>query len=318
MLIETIIAKLLEKALRYTGIYSLLFSPKRIKKRQYPLVDLSIPYPDQLRYYPLMKKGLYQIFDQEVAEDHLYSPSFRNTPFWKVKWVDTDPKDFWEIARGWQWSMAYFEAKRSKEENIVIGIILEWFDKNPYPNGLGWAVALEVAIRAINLYLIACDSKDKRLNPLLDQHVQYLKNTLWISKHAIRNNHYFGELIAYAILTGKKTQEVREEIGFQFYPDGVNIEQSIQYHRFSLEFLLLAQEFLPIQSNIPSKAISFLSHIRKQDGTFPNIGDNDQGCVCPVFTDSLLKQRDTKTDGEWKYEKGGFYILKNESDFVMV
>ncbi|HOF22416.1 MAG TPA: heparinase II/III-family protein [Thermotogota bacterium] len=318
MLIETLLTKLVEKSLQRAGVYSWLFNPSNVKKRTYIWENIAAASPNSTEHYSRLKRGEYLVFGNITPEDGIYSRSYYDTPFWKTHWTDRDPKDFWEIARGWQWSAAYFEAKLFGEENLVVDIIHEWFKRNPYPNGLGWAVGLEVAIRAINLYIIACDKEDTGFGPLLDQHTDFLKKTLWISRHAIRNNHYLGELVALAILTKKKTRKVEKEIKRQFLEDGVNIEQSIQYHRFSLEFLIIAQELLSIHSESLLKALFFLDAIEKPDGSFPNIGDNDEGCVCPIITDPFFEGRNRIRAGAWQFEEGGFFIYKTEESYFLV
>ncbi len=85
---------------------------------------------------------------------------------------------------------------------------------------------------------------------------------LWLSRNAIRNNHYLGELTVLAVLAKmmnrrdavKLSKRVEKEIKKQFYTDGVNVEQSVRYHKFSLEFVLLAKLLLGIEAPVLEKA----------------------------------------------------------------
>ena len=63
------------------------------------------------KYYKLMLNDKYMIFDKILNCDELQKYANENLPFWKVSWRNFDPKDFWEIARGWQWLPAIIKAK---------------------------------------------------------------------------------------------------------------------------------------------------------------------------------------------------------------
>ncbi|HHE64634.1 MAG TPA: hypothetical protein ENL09_01275, partial [Bacteroidetes bacterium] len=236
----------------------------------------------------------YFVFGRLLKENKIIRETGKSVPFWKCSWKGFDPKDYWEIARGWQWLPANLEADESNR-SLVIEKIIAWLEANPYPNGLAWAVGLDVAIRSINLLLIYEISQDDRLINYLWQHYLYLKKMLWLSKNAIRNNHYLGELTTLTILVKffglsnfKKLRKcLTKEIMNQFYEDGVNKEQSIRYHKFSLEFVILAHLFLDIKSPVLGKAAEFILATMKLDRTWPSIGDDDMGCVIRLHNEPI-------------------------------
>jgi len=239
------------------------------------------------KYYKLMLDDKYVIFDKILNYDELQKYANENLLFWKVSWRNFDPKDFWEIARGWQWLPAIIKAKEVNNTQEIINKIIFWLDKNHYPNGLAWSVGVDVAIRAINLFIIYQITQEHILIRYIYEHFLYLKKMIYYSKGTIRNNHYLGELTSLAILSyffndknAEKLKKLLEmEIKKQFYSDGINFEQSIRYHKFSLEFALLAKKFLNIEVANIEKGTEFLLAAKKPDDTWPTIGDDDLGCV---------------------------------------
>ncbi len=292
---RTVAIKAVDRLLRKSGLYRVLLSARNTRTGHISR-PLKISEQEQffVHYSENLENNSYNIFG--ITRKEMIDPA-AGIPFWKVSWKGFDPKDFWEIARGWQWLPAVIQAKRERKERIATDKIITWLDQNPYPNGLAWAVALDVAIRAINLLLIYSATEDRRLVPYLHQHYVYLKRMLWLSKGAIRNNHYLGELTALALLakvfesgkSKKLCKLLEKEIARQFYSDGVNVEQSVRYHKFSLEFVIIANLFLDVETPILDKAGRFLMALRKPDGSWPSIGDDDLGCVIRLHDDALEK-----------------------------
>ncbi len=284
MKVREILAKSADKVFRKTGLYFLLFWKTKSEETR-EILPLCIEKDKLIRSANLEKSD---------AESGISNSKVR-VPFWKVSWKGFDPKDFWEVARGWRWLQEILAVEPGIEKNEVIEKIIKWLNENPYPNGLAWAVGLDVAIRAINLSLIFSITGKKELEEHLYYHYLYLKKMLWLSKNAIRNNHYLGELIVFVLLAkmmnrqeaAKLSKKAKKEIEKQFYPDGVNIEQSVRYHKFSLEFVLLAKLFLNIETPIIEKAAEFLLALKKPDGSWPSIGDDDLGCVLRLHNDEL-------------------------------
>ena len=249
------------------------------------------------RYYKLILNDKYVVFDKILNYDDLQKYVNEKLPFWKVSWDNFDPKDFWEIARGWQWLPAIIKAKEVNNTQEVINKIIYWLNKNHYPNGLAWSVGLDVAIRAINLVIVYQITQEQILLKYLYEHFLYLKKMIYYSKGTIRNNHYLGELTSLEILSlffdDKNTVKLKEllemEINRQFYSDGVNFEQSIRYHKFSLEFVLLAKIFLNINVENIGKSAEFLLAVKKPDNTWPAIGDDDLGCVVRLNSNPLVE-----------------------------
>jgi len=89
---------------------------------------------------------------------------------------------------------------------------------------------------------------------------------------------------------GKKWLEkglsaLKEEMKVQVYPDGVNCEGSISYHRLVTE-LFISTTLICIKNGLTfpqwymtrlEKMIEFVMYYTKSDGTAPQLGDNDDG-----------------------------------------
>jgi len=308
---------LADRFCRKTGLYRLILSEpesKNIRTRHFPGINLaggvSHAYTERL----VREEAL--VFGESRKVADFESVSGNSTPFWKTGWSSFDPKDFWEVARGWQWLPALLGAKGEAERHHVVERILEWLEEHPYPNGLAWAVGLEVAIRSVNLLVIAHFVPDERLIRSLRVHVHYLRRMLWLSRNAIRNNHYLGELTAISLLSAFLGDEdaalwrvsLEREIQGHFFTDGVNVEQSIRYHKFSMELVLLSRLFLGIEAALLEKAAEFLLATRRPDGTWPSIGDDDLGCV--------IRLHDEGADGDYRSMLGILALLFERGDFA--
>ena len=81
----------------------------------------------------------------------------------------------------------------------------------------------------------------------------------------------------------------RKQIFLQLRKDGVNIEQSVNYHRIVISFFIFFAIVYPNTisgkelSNI-EKGLKYLYYIRKPNGKLPNVGDSDNGKVVPLNT----------------------------------
>ncbi|MGV8104211.1 MAG: alginate lyase family protein [Mesotoga sp.] len=299
-----IFAKLADKVFRKTGVYFLVFARSK-DNQNIEMIPLDLE-KFKAKLAMDLKKGVTQC-GLALSKEHV--------PFWKVAWKGFDPKDFWEIARGWQWLPAVLANKNETERSKVIEKISSWLDQHPYPSGLEWAVGLDVAIRAMNLALIFSITGNRKLEGHLYYHYLYLKKMLWLSRNAIRNNHYLGELTVLALLATmmnrkdavKLSKILEKEIERQFYRDGVNVEQSVRYHKFSLEFALLAKLFLGIESPVLEKAGDFVLALKKPDGSWPSIGDDDLGCILRLHSDDL--------NGDYKAILSVLSVIFDRPDF---
>ena len=92
----------------------------------------------------------------------------------------------------------------------------------------------------------------------------------------------FEELAPIKKIEKKFYKKFQKQIFIQTRIDGTNIEQSINYHRFVLEFFTLfyvinSNKIKKNAKNLINKAFDYLLYTIKPDQSFPNIGDNDFG-----------------------------------------
>lgn len=243
----------------------------------------------------------------EDATSHF---SFGDAYFPRVNFLthgrDADVKVPWELSR-LQWLVWLAEAAIVSEDRR-----LEWTDEfwsrfeewcraNPPGYGPNWTIAMEVAIRALNLAISAAlmwpeltPSQRDRLADVLDEHRVYLRRFPELSDHL--GNHFLVALSVRALLDHVvlevdvaeriAPQEVAERLAEQFTPDGLHSEHAPLYHRLCTESLLWAvaalsragAEVVPALRALALRACIALRHLElgAVQG-LPVLGDADSG-----------------------------------------
>ncbi len=190
-----------------------------------------------------------------------------------------------------------------------------WRGQNPVARGPNWACAMEVALRAINLFTAfslfrgSSNLDEQRLSMMLamfDQHGAHIQRNLEFS-HLSTSNHYLSDvagLLWIAIMLPELSlaeqwrewalAEMLREMEKQILPDGADYESSTGYHRFVLElflysFILCRANEIPIADKYWRKLHAMLVYLRaivRTDGLAPLIGDTDSGQVLPIVSRS--------------------------------
>ncbi len=223
-----------------------------------------------------------------------------------------DSKNVWEINRH-QHFFALGEAflltgdERFAEE--CLSQWEDWIEQNPYRRGINWASSLEVAFRSwswiwmFNLLLGAkalTGDRIGRLTLAIGRNAEFITDNLSI--YFAPNTHLLGEGFA-LFVTGllfpelKDSEEFRElgrkvlieEMQKQVREDGSHFEQSIFYHRYSVEFFLCAgiladrngTAFPWEYRSRLEKMVEFLCYTAWPSGSHVSIGDSDGGRAIP-------------------------------------
>lgn len=187
-----------------------------------------------------------------------------------------DIKCPWELGRLYHLPpMAVYAHGASDEERVEL--VREFYDEitdfiraNPIGRTVQWSAPMDVSVRIVNI-LIAFDLfrqtdkegiLDSRFERRLVEHIEksaayLLENLEFAGRGGVSSNHYLSNLAgltfaaAYLPETEKTdawlafaAQELIEETGIQFYPEGSNFEGSTSYHRLSTEFVLYATALL--------------------------------------------------------------------------
>src|SRR5438876_557113 len=239
----------------------------------------------------------------------------------RVHWSRLDPLDpasvgdskvVWELNRH-QWLVRLGTAYRLTGDERYARTFAEdvrgWMRANPPGIGINWASSLEVALRLIAwcwaLFLFA---ESRALTPELftemvgelSAHARHVER--YLSRYFSPNTHLTGEAlglfyagVVFPELRGARRwralgQRILEaESRRQILPDGVHFELATCYHRYTVEiylhFLILARRnglaVAPALVERVGRMLDFLLAIRRPDGSMPQMGDGDGGCLLP-------------------------------------
>ena len=214
-------------------------------------------------------------------------------------------KYIWEINRHQYLSSIAYSGDPEKIVPYIIHSLNNWLEENPYLCGVNWTSSLELGLRVISWLLvypqIASElARDTDLSHRwvgsLFLHLQRIHQCRSIYSSA--NNHLIGELVAlYAGSvcfplwpeSSSWAMEAREslerEIQKQVSEDGINQEQAMSYHLFTLELLLLAYAIAknlgePFSQNYEQRLRAMLHYVdtvATPTGDLPWYGDSDDG-----------------------------------------
>ncbi len=184
------------------------------------------------------------------------------------------------------------------------------------------------------------------------QHAAHVKRHLSITGSK-RHNHYLVEICGLAIISAylpvtQQTdrlfaftiQALIKEVQYQFLPDGTNFEGSTAYHRYTTECVYFATAYIlgelgsrrkqgsayteppfpPWYFEKLERMAEFMASIRKPDGTFPQIGDNDNGRLfklTPSYTCLSMqaaKQTYSNLSSFRDFDDISSYLMENHLD----
>lgn len=257
-----------------------------------------------------------------------------------------DVKFVWEINRHQHFltlGRAYWYTADERYAREFAYQLASWLSANPLGFGVNWAYNLEIAIRAISwIWSISFFLRSAYLDDdLLFDVISALIYSGWrlfsgmaYTQHCMRNNHLIGDAagLAFIVLFLPEARQsslwrdlslriLSREIEYQVYPDGVNFEQAINYHRFTLYFYILVTRFLTLNLNradlkaveIPrvvleriEKMIEFVQWLRKPNGAMPVTGDWDDGRAIVLGSEPVEDFSPTLCTGAVLFRRGDF------------
>ncbi len=233
-----------------------------------------------------------------------------------------DIKFLWEVNRHLWWvSLAQEYASTGSRPCLDrLGQLLRsWLEACPYAQGANWSSPVEHGIRLINWSLVwqligGADSplfEGEHGNRLLAQwlgsiyqHMRFASDNY--SLYSSADNHLIGEaagvyVAAHTWDRWPETRRLRDhakailerETLLQFSADGVNGEQAICYHKFSLQFLIACglcaranrDDFSAAFWSRIEASVTFLASMMDAAGHVPAIGDSDDGEVWRLGAD---------------------------------
>ena len=263
--------------------------------------------------------------------DWHYDPIHRRSPaptFWStVPYLDPecgDHKIIWELNRHQHWltlGRACWLTDDQRYRDAVVDELASWLDANPPLIGINWASMLELAFRSLSwiwaAHFFAGEPGEDSpwlvdLIVALDRHLAQIARNL--SRYFSPNTHLLGEALALYVggralpwLRGAARYErigravLLEEIGRQIAGDGGHRERSAHYHRYTLDFYLLALAMARLtddpaapQFEDAAARLSFAARLLADDrGILPRLGDDDGGSTWPLAGRAVDDIRDS-------------------------
>jgi hypothetical protein len=219
-----------------------------------------------------------------------------------------DVKMPWELSRCHHWvtlGRAYALEADSRYATEFVQQLGAWLDDNPWPYGVNWGRAMEVAVRAVNWLWAGAFFADAP-EFTATARARFLKAMLQHGRHILDNleyadnngNHYLSNGVGLLFLgvalpdfsdaaswRKKGAEIVWGEIEHQVHSDGVDFEQGIGYQGLVAEFwyscvALCQRNRVPVPPHVMprlSNMFDFMLAYTRPDGAFPQIGDNDDG-----------------------------------------
>jgi hypothetical protein len=226
----------------------------------------------------------------------------------KVPWEISRLRLIVELAQG------HLVGDDVSAREAAIADLDDWVRRNPVGWTVNWAVAMEVALRAVNLIcadamLVAAGASDDERGVLVSslfQHGWFLARNLEVAE--LNGNHYLADAVGLVWLGryfgGRRDAAgwlregramVRAAAAEQVLPDGLDHEGSLPYHVLVLELFLLAiaadGELVDDVAEPARRMTDALCAVTGPGGRVPDIGDDDGGRAAAL---SALPSRDAR------------------------
>jgi hypothetical protein len=189
-------------------------------------------------------------------------------------------------------------------------LLREWSEQCPPEQGVHWYSSLELALRAIawsQILGLVGDRLEQQLRQDMDRQLvasaRHILIELPYTMSSMKNNHLLGDGLGLVVL-GRLFPDYPgsrwwQRIGDRLFdkqlsrhmrPDGSMIEDSLSYHRFVLE-MLIVRVVIGGASDVAEQAMAgaarHLELLGALDGPIPQYGDWDEGRVLSSSGDAL-------------------------------
>ncbi len=239
-----------------------------------------------------------------------------------------DPKYPWVLGRlemlvalGQGYWVEREEAARRAFSRAFVERTLDFLRANPVGQGVQWACAMEVALRAANLaqaLVMFADAPEVRRPEFLVQVLGALgEHSAWVEAHledrgVVPNNHLVANLVGLLVVgvlfpelpeaprqVARAVAGLRAQSEAQVHPEGTSFEGSVPYHRLVVELLTLA--WVVARGAGLSLGDAYGDRLHRmyvaarvwcsEAGLAPQVGDNDSGRALP------FRERDPREQG---------------------
>jgi hypothetical protein len=218
-----------------------------------------------------------------------------------------DSKYTWELNRHQfmvPWALDYARTGDERHATAILSLILDWIAANPRYVGINWVSSLELALRVLSwgICFDLCRNSARvraarsAIAASVAEQADFIRHTL--SLYSSANNHLMGELVGllaaaafFPEARGSRTHaefaraRLAEEAARQTFADGVNREQAIYYHHYTLEYLLTAMALLKRTGHevpgtlraLARRMLDFIDAMTDDQGDPFEVGDGDDG-----------------------------------------
>lgn len=235
----------------------------------------------------------------------------------------SDVKSPWELSR-LQWlipaGQAYQLTGEERYARIVRDVLEHWIQSNPYAGSVNWSCTMEAALRVFTFswFMRACGGSQAWADRGF--RFEFLKSLVlhadfterYIERSDINGNHYTADaagLVVAGLFLGegrrargwadKGWRILENEIRVQVFPDGVDYEASVPYHRLVAELFALpaiygrhlGRSMSPLWRERLVRMARFTSAYSREDGSVPIWGDADDARALPMGGKSLHDHR---------------------------
>lgn len=232
---------------------------------------------------------------RDISYNNLHQPS--------------DVKFPWEVSR-MQWMIplgqAYLLTGDESYATHAKALVASWIQANPYAHSVNWACTMDVALRVLSwtwFFHAFKDSEAWREREFrgmflraLYLHGDFIGRNL--EKSDVNGNHYTADaagLVFAGLFFGVERWSSRgwailcEQLPLQVFPDGVDFESSVPYHRLVHELFLLPAMYrrrhgLVVPAAYRQRLVAmarFIEGYSRPDGSVPLWGDADDGRALP-------------------------------------
>lgn len=255
--------------------------------------------------------------------DYKTGVTWKNQYYRDINYVNfqdkSDVKIPWEISR-MQWliplGQAYLLTGEEKYAVFVKETLEDWIAENTYAHSVNWTCTMEVALRIIVwewFFHVFANSKawalpDFRFKFLKSLYLHSFFTERNLEKSDVNGNHYTadGAGLVFAGLFFKGYGQADQflnvgldiltrEIELQVFPDGVDFEASVPYHRLVTELfffpaLFLANSGYKLEDRYVDKIVKMADFIKsyiRHNGSVPLFGDADDSRTLPMGLQSV-------------------------------
>jgi hypothetical protein len=215
----------------------------------------------------------------------------------------SDLKYVWEPSRHQHLSALAFAANGEKHADYIVRSLDSWLRANPYLQGVHWTSSLELAERMISWAVVypriadqVARDQDFRRRWLGSIYLHLARIAGKLSLYSSANNHLIGELVGLFVgsscfefwpecISWRKfvRKSLEREIRLQVGEDGVDREQAMSYHIFTMELFLLAfiigrNTRCPFSDDYAQRLremAAFVDAVATPSGDLPWYGDSD-------------------------------------------